>query len=106
MKRSFTRALMVAILVYPVFDFAGAQWPLGREDVHSARPQESRDSIMVSGRFQVFVSPHAKGHTFMIDTETGRVWVLKKDGASGEFSFHRIAVDQVDGEKKEKPGQQ
>lgn len=106
MKHYTTLAVSVAVLAHAACDFAGAQWPLGREDIHSAKSQESRDSIMVSGRFQVFVSPHAKGHTFMIDTETGRVWVLKKDGASGEFSFHRIAVDQVDGDKKDKPGQQ
>jgi hypothetical protein len=53
--------------------------------------------VTATGRFQIFVSPQTKGYTFMLDTETGKIWILKKDGASGEFSMQRITVDQVDG---------
>lgn len=91
-----------AIAVALIPQIAAPQWPLGRDEGIAAKAGETRDIIMVSGRYQVFVSPHAKGHTFMIDTDTGRVWVLKKDSASGDFSFHRVSVEQVDAEKKEK----
>ncbi len=90
----------IVILLLP--QIAMSQWPLARDDAVSTKQVDTRDMIMASGRYQVFVSPHAKGHTFMIDTDTGRIWVLKKDSASGEFSFHRVHVEQVDGEKKEK----
>jgi len=105
MNRCLTPLLCVAVFMSSIWDVVQAQWPLGREDGHAAKSAEARESIMVSGRHQVFISPHAKGHTFMIDTDTGKVWVLKKDGASGEFSFQRIPVDQVDADKKEKSGQ-
>jgi hypothetical protein len=29
-----------------------------------------------AGRFQIFYSPHAARDTFLLDTETGRVWQL------------------------------
>jgi hypothetical protein len=105
MNRCLTLPLCVAVFMSSMCNVAQAQWPLGREDGHAAKSTEARESIMVSGRHQVFISPHAKGHTFMIDTDTGKVWVLKKDGGSGEFSFQRIPVDQVDSDKKEKSGQ-
>ncbi len=60
-------------------------------------------NLTTSGRFQVFTSPNIKGHTFMLDTDTGKVWTMKKDSTSGEFSLQRIHVDQVDGTKAEKP---
>lgn len=31
-----------------------------------------------SGRFQIFFSPHARGDTFLVDTQTGKVWQLIK----------------------------
>ncbi len=92
--------LVIAFGLLP--GLAAAQWPLGRDEGIGAKGTEHRESIMVSGRYQVFVSPNVKGHTFMIDTDTGRVWVLKKDSSSGEFSFQRVIVDQVDLGKKEK----
>lgn len=74
-----------------------AQWPLGRDGaIKLPKDHESEGPVTVTGRYQVFVSPNVKGHTFMIDTETGRVWIMKKDHASGEFSLQRIPVDQVD----------
>ncbi|MGC8908079.1 MAG: hypothetical protein ACP5M0_11645 [Desulfomonilaceae bacterium] len=99
LRTTYTLAVAVALLP----GIASAQWPLGRDEGIAGKGPERAETIMVSGRYQVFVSPHAKGHTFMIDTDTGRVWVLKKDSASGEFSFHRVPVDQVDADKKGKP---
>jgi hypothetical protein len=95
-----TYTLVIAAALLP--GTAWAQWPLGRDEGISAKGTERVETIMVSGRYQVFVSPNAKGHTFMIDTDTGRVWVLKKHSTSGDFSFQRVPVDQVDGDKKEK----
>lgn len=60
-------------------------------------------NLTTSGRFQVFTSPNIKGHTFMLDTDTGKVWVMKKDSTSGEFSLHRIVVEQVDSSRTDKP---
>ena len=31
-----------------------------------------------SGRFQIFFSPHARAETFLVDTQTGKVWQLVK----------------------------
>ncbi len=74
-----------------------AQWPLGRESLQTeAKSSDQGQHLTGSGRFQVFVSPQAKGYTFMIDTDSGRVWIMKKDHSSGEFSLHRIPVDGLD----------
>jgi hypothetical protein len=73
-----------------------AQWPLGRESLPETKTESPGTSVTGTGRFQVFVTPQAKGYTFMLDTDTGRVWIMKKDSASGEFSLQRIPVDQVD----------
>ncbi len=35
-----------------------------------------------AGRFRIFFSPHARADTFLLDTQTGRVWQLK--GLNGE----------------------
>ncbi|MCX5872197.1 MAG: hypothetical protein NTY51_03040 [Deltaproteobacteria bacterium] len=73
-----------------------AQWPLGKElPPGSTKTGESGGYLTGSGRFQVFVSPNIKGHTFMLDSETGRVWIFKKDNASGDISIQRIPVDQL-----------
>ena len=78
---------------------AEAQWPLGRETPGVVPPSEASISATRCGRFQVFVSPHVKGHTFMLDTDTGRVWIMKKDATSGEYSFQRIPVDDLERQK-------
>ena len=75
------------------------QWPLGREAAQATKTGEPSPNLMMSGRYQVFVSLHIKGHTFMIDTDTGKVWIMKKDSTSGEFSLQRIPVDHVEGPK-------
>ena len=80
---------------------ADSQWPLGKELSQTAlKVGDSSSSITLTGRYQMFVSPNAKGHTFMIDTDTGRLWIMKKDSASGDFSLQRIPVDQVDEHKQ------
>jgi hypothetical protein len=53
-----------------------------------------------AGRFQVFVSPQAKESTFMLDTETGRLWIMKKDHSSGDFSMQKVPVPDLDSARK------
>jgi hypothetical protein len=99
MRVSTRSALILGVFIVTMTS-ANAQWPLGRET--SQQPSkigEADATITITGRFQVFVSPNLKGNTFMIDTETGRIWIMKKDHASGEFSFQRIPVEQVDGQQ-------
>jgi hypothetical protein len=75
---------------------AYAQWPLGRDTQPSLKLGEPAGAITVTGRYQIFVSPNIKGHTFMLDTNTGKVWIMKKDSMSGDFSFQRVLVEQID----------
>jgi hypothetical protein len=82
---------------------AHAQWPLGEGLSKMQKELQPSPNLTTSGRFQVFTSPNIKGHTFMLDTDTGRVWTMKKDSTSGEFSLQRISVEQVDGTKADKP---
>jgi len=82
---------------------ADAQWPLGRDVPQLQKASESSLSVMSSGRFQVFVSPNVKGHTFMLDTDTGKVWIMKKDDTLGDFSFKRVPVEQIDDDQSGKP---
>ncbi|MGC8658157.1 MAG: hypothetical protein ACP5U1_03700 [Desulfomonilaceae bacterium] len=74
-----------------------AQWPLGKDLAPvTAKSGEVSGYLTGSGRFQVFVSPNIKGHTFMLDTESGRIWMFKKDNASGDISLEKIPVDKLD----------
>ena len=75
---------------------AEAQWPLGRDAQQGLKLGEPGGAITLTGRYQIFVSPNVKGHTFMLDTDTGNVWIMKKDNTSGDFSFQRIPVEQTD----------
>jgi hypothetical protein len=89
-----------AVIVSPAF----GQWPLGGQSLPAAQSCGTSPYVTGTGRFQVFVSPQTKDHTFMIDTDTGRVWILKQDHANGEFSLRRIPVEQVDSKKPGKSG--
>jgi hypothetical protein len=101
---SFIRFSAVLVLFLAGTLAAKAQWPLGREMPQAGAKTEDRGvNVTGTGRFQIFVSPQAKGYTFMLDTDTGKIWILKKDSMSGEFSMHRIHVDQVDGTHTGKP---
>ncbi len=95
MKRSAC-ALLVATLCLVFLEVSSAQWPLGKETAQTLKQGEQGSSITVTGRFQVFVSPNIKGHSFMLDTDTGRLWIFKKDNTSGEFSLHKIPVDDLE----------
>ena len=83
---------------------AHAQWPLGEGLSKMQKEMQPSPNLTTSGRFQVFTSPNIKGHTFMLDTDSGRVWVMKKDSTSGEFSLQRIPVDQVDASGADESG--
>ena len=83
------------ILVFGSAVDSYGQWPLGKESVQPQTKQvETGVSVTGSGRHQIFVSPNVKGHTFMIDTDTGRIWIFKKDNTSGDFSLQRVPVEQ------------
>lgn len=97
--------IMVALALQGMAAGAYAQWPLGRDVPQmGVKAEDSATHVTATGKFQIFVSPQAKGYTFMLDTDTGRVWILKKDHASGDFFLQRIRVDQVDTEQTQKGG--
>ncbi|MFH1115266.1 MAG: hypothetical protein V1792_15255 [Pseudomonadota bacterium] len=100
--RTPTALTLVVTALQAVLPCAEAQWPLGRDAVQPAKT-EPGPTVTVNGRFQIFTSPHEKGDTFMLDTDTGRVWLLKKDKTSGDFAFGRIRVEEVDSASPEKP---
>jgi hypothetical protein len=79
-----------------------AQWLPGAPEL----PSKSGDLkyLTSSGRFQVFVSPQAKESTFMLDTQTGRLWIMKKDHSSGEFSMQRVPVADLEKDSTPKTG--
>ncbi|MFH0822656.1 MAG: hypothetical protein V2B18_07875 [Pseudomonadota bacterium] len=91
------------LLSWGLFGNAWAQWPLTREQGAIPKHESQWSYVTSGGRYQVVVSPHLKDHTFMLDSDTGRVWVFKKDHSSGEFSLKRIPVDEVDAAKTGKP---
>jgi hypothetical protein len=92
-----TRLMMVFAVSAVLASSAQAQWPLGKEfATQEAKSTESSPYVTTTGRYQIFVSPQAKGYSFMLDTDTGRVWIMKKDSTSGDFSLQRIPVEQVD----------
>lgn len=86
-------ALTMALLAMPICSFG--QWPLGREGLQGLKTEPS-PTVTIRGRFQVFTSPNVRGETFMLDTDTGKVWILKKDGTTGLFTLERIQVEEVD----------
>jgi hypothetical protein len=90
----------VIVLCVGGIDVARAQWPLGRQLPQIPRASKSGPHVTGTGRFQVFVSPHLKDQTFMIDTETGKVWIIKKDHSTGDFSLKRVPVQEVDSKAK------
>jgi hypothetical protein len=101
--RVVTYSLMISTLSVGMVFPAYAQWPLGREGLPESKSSEGVPNVTGTGRFQIFVSPQTKGYTFMLDTETGRVWIMKKDHTSGEFSLQRVPVEQVDSKEPAKP---
>ncbi len=91
------RLMLVPAMVLVLGATAQAQWPLGKElSLQEGKSTEGGPYVTNTGRYQIFVSPQAKGFTFMLDTDTGKVWIMKKDSTSGDFSLQRIPVEQVD----------
>ncbi len=95
------RVIVILFVTLGLASGAWAQWPLGKMPPTSGQSKPG-PNLTVTGRFQVFISPHLKDQTFMLDTDTGRVWIMKKDHSTGDFSWKRIPVEEVDGEKKGK----
>lgn len=97
------RTVVIGTLCLGAASWVQAQWPLGKELPQVSAKSEPGPNITVTGRFQIFISPHTKGHTFMLDTDTGKIWVLHKDPTAGDFSLKRVPVEEVDGKSGEKP---
>lgn len=96
-------AVMAALLILTgTTQGAEAQWPLGKEITQMAEKGVPGPNITATGRFQIFVSPHLKGSTFMIDTDTGKIWIIVKDHSTGNFSLKRVPVEEVDGKDFDK----
>jgi hypothetical protein len=99
MPMRFSLRLVVAVLLaIGLSGAADAQWPLNARNVPKAK--EPGLSATAAGRFQVFVSPRIKSATFMIDTDTGKIWIFKKDHSTGDFSLKRVPVENVDKDGK------
>lgn len=91
------RLILVPAVSLVLAATAQAQWPLGKElSPQEGKSTEASPYVTATGRYQIFVSPQAKGFTFMLDTDSGRVWIMKKDSTSGDFSLQRVPVEQVD----------
>jgi hypothetical protein len=104
MRKHFIALVILSVMLCMVAG-AVAQWPLGREGAPLAgKSEDHAPQVTATGRFQIFVSPQAKGYTFMLDTDTGKIWILKKDHLSGDFSMQRIPVEQVDADRGAKAG--
>ncbi|MEW6351557.1 MAG: hypothetical protein AB1646_21095 [Thermodesulfobacteriota bacterium] len=91
---------IVTIVLAGIVVSAEAQWPLGKDISQLAPKKEDPTHVTATGRFQIFVSPNHKGHTFMLDTDTGKIWLMKKDSLSGNFSMERIPIQEVDKDAK------
>ena len=73
-----------------------AQFPFGVDKIKQSTGESSVPNITMTGRFQMYVSPNIKNSTFMLDTDTGRVWIVKKDHTSGNYYLKRVPVDEID----------
>ena len=90
--------VVVAIVCFLVLGWQyglQAQLPFG-VDRSKKTEEPSAPNVTMTGRFQIFVSPHIKSATFMLDTDTGRVWIVKKDHKSGNYLLKRVSVEEVD----------
>jgi len=64
------------------------------------RPREPRAPDQY-GRFVITFSPHARADTFLLDTQTGKVWeLIRYTDLEGEPRVWR-AVDRLDSEAQE-----
>ncbi len=72
-------ALLAVIIATGAPGLALAQSaPAPRPTVNDFWPSDQNGG----GRFRIFFSPHARADTFLLDTQTGRVWQLM--GLNGE----------------------
>ncbi len=94
--------VILSVLFFSFVPPAQAQWPLMR-DGQESKSTDSGGALTSAGRFQVFTTPQAKNSTFMLDTESGKVWIMRKDPSSGDYSLHRIPVDDIDQKSKSTP---
>jgi hypothetical protein len=91
---TLTAGIMLLCFGLPVS--SQAQWPLGKELGQVPQKSEPGPHLTATGRFQIFITPNIKGHTFMLDTETGKIWEISKDSSSGGIAAKRIPVEEAD----------
>jgi len=97
--KAAVRVLAIVVGVWAIPVCAAGQWPLGKDVIPTPKLEPS-PTVTITGRFQIFTSPHLKGDTFMLDTDTGRVWILQKDSTTGDYSMKRVRVEEVDSHLK------
>lgn len=49
-----------------------------------------------NGKYQIFFSPHVRADTFLLDTETGKIWVLNKIEIMEDEPLVWRYVDRID----------
>jgi hypothetical protein len=99
--RSFLRSTAVVVFLLVFAAGAHAQWPPGAPE-QKREKKEKKVRAMNTGRFQVFVSPNVKGKTFMLDTETGAMWIIKKDHSTGDYDWMKMFVEGISEAKPKK----
>jgi hypothetical protein len=68
----------------------------------AANPDESDTMAEASssGRYQIVLSPHLRADTFLLDTKTGRVWVMAKfSDVNGEPTAWE-PIDRLDNDEQ------
>jgi hypothetical protein len=78
MKRALFALLIAGATPVPVF---AQSTPAPRNTVNDFWPSGQNGE----GRFRIFFSPHARADTYLLDTQTGKVWQLTQfTGLNGE----------------------
>jgi hypothetical protein len=73
-------SVRVALLISIVFGFGGpaaAQEAEKTDETVVPKTTQFANAPIPQGRYQIIISPHAARDTFLLDTETGRVWALR-----------------------------
>ena len=78
MKRAFFALVIAGATPVPTF---AQSVPMPHNTVNDFWPSGQNGE----GRFRIFFSPHVRADTFLVDTQTGRVWRLTQfTGLNGE----------------------
>lgn len=90
---------IVQLVLWPAASMAQMPFsaPSGPSEINLGK------GVPTTGRFQVFVSPNIDGKTFMIDSDTGKIWMVKKDHSTGALYLEKLAVEDINEKKKDDP---